>query len=139
MQTERFPTKRSKMFAHYSPFTWNGLNIRPLSYYLQEDKVLASVEKSFNRYQVVFGLPTKKFVVEDDDIKSQFVCLSITSYNQYEHEGYTLTPPFLRLLNQFYSREIAMKPAACRVEKEGVGILINGRSSSITLYPVSHQ
>jgi len=135
-----FQTKKHFVFNHCDKVIWNGLNIKPTNFYFGWEDTLATVEKSYKRYSVSVSLPEKKFIVnEDRDIGWQYLVVSINPLGEFEYPKHTLKPPFIRQLNEFYSREIAFDPWKVRIEKDGIAEIIKVYDNSLRLYPLSHQ
>lgn len=128
-------------FSHCDEVSWNGLNIKPASYYFGWQQSLASIEKNYDRYSVSVALPEKKFINSNRNrnVDSQHLAISIDAYSEFGYPGHTLKPPFIRDLNEFYSREIEFDPWSIRSEKDGVGVIIKAHDNSLSLYPISHQ
>jgi len=116
-------TKRHKALHFMDPALWNGLNILPHAYHFGWSSVLANVDQSFGKPVVSLGLPAKHFIPESLDRQdlvrayNQQLAVSIDMRLEFSHPGRTLSPPYLRRLNEFYSREIAIDPFDLRVEK----------------------
>jgi hypothetical protein len=137
---ESFPTQKQRLISPYSDVIWNGLNVIPRRYYFSFDTSVASVETPHDRVCVVLPLPEKKFLPESDrDIREQQLAVSVQVFTEFEYPGYTLRPPYLRELNEYYSREIAFDPWSLRVEPEGVAFVIDTHDAVERLYPIPHN
>lgn len=139
-----FRGKRNFVFSHCDEVIWNGLNIKPTIYYFNWQQVLASVEKSYGRYSVSLALPDKKFINTEHDHRNrnvgfQSLAVSIDPIGEFAYPEHTLKPPFIRELNEFYSREIEFDPWRVRSEQDGIGIMIKVHDTSLSLYPIPHQ
>ena len=75
----------------------------------------------------------------DDDVKWQYLAVTVDSFSNFGLDGHTLKPPFIRELNEFYSREIAVDPWAIRIEEDGVAYIAKVNDNSINLYALSNQ
>jgi len=130
-----FATRKDKVIS-----PCDGLNVWPSEVRYDSKSVLANVDEKFNRPAISFSFPEKTFIdYEDVDMRYQLLALSINPLSGYDYSGYTLNPPYIRSLNEYYSREIATDPFALRVEKGGISIIINAKDESTTLYPLSHD
>lgn len=137
---KKFQGKKHFVFSHCDEIIWNGLNIKPTNFYFGWERILASVDKSYNRYIVSVSLPEKKFITNKDRNSGfQHLAVSIDPIGEFEYPEHTLKPPFIRQLNEFYSRELAGDPSSLRIEKNGIATIIESNNNSLSLYPISHQ
>lgn len=99
------------------------------------------VDKSYGKYIVNVNLPEKKFITTESerDVSRQTLAVSIDSYSDFGFAGYTLKLPYIRDLDEFYSREISVDPWKIRSEKDSIGVIIDLDDKSETLYPIEHQ
>ncbi len=135
-----FQVKKRFVFSHCDKVIWNGLNIKPANFYFRWDDTLAITGKSYDRYTVSASLPEKKFIIDDGrNVGSQYLAVSIDANGEFEYPRHTLNPPFIRQLNEFYSREIAFNPWKIRVGRDGITEIIRVHDNSLYLYPLSHQ
>lgn len=138
--TKEFQGKKRFVFRQCDEIIWNGLNIKPADFYFGWERISASVDKSYNRYIVSISLPEKKFIANKDiDTRFQHLAVSIHSIGEFGYPEHTLKPPFIRQLNEFYSRELAVDPWSLRIEKDGIAVIIESNDNSLFLYPISHQ
>ena len=63
----------------------------------------------------------------------------VSPHSDFSHPGHVLRVPYIRQLNEFYSREIAVEPWALRVQRDGIASLIKTQTDMLTLYPISHS
>lgn len=136
--------KKRFVFSHCDEVSWNGLNIKPANFYFDWQQALANIEKSYERYSVSVALPDKKFLNTERDrrdrnIGYQSLAVSIDPIGEFGYPEHTLKPPFIRELNEFYSREIEFDPWKVRSEQDGIGIIIKANDNSLSLYPISHH
>jgi len=136
-----FQGSKNFSFSHCGEVIWNGLNIKPSSFYFDWQQTLANIDKSYERYNVTISLPEKKFINSSRgrNVNFQQLAVSIDSYSEFGYPGHTLKPPYIRDLNEFYSREIEFDPWRIRSEQDGIGVIIKAHDESLTLYPISHQ
>ena len=99
------------------------------------------VERSYGRYVVNVNLPEKKFISgeSDRDVSRQTLGISLDSFSDFGFAGYTLKLPYIRDLNEFYSREVSFDPWKIRSEEETIGVIIDLNDKTETLYPIEHQ
>jgi len=138
-----FHGKKRFVFSHCDEVIWNGLNIKPADFYFGWQRAMATVEKNYDRYSISASLPDKKFLDTEKDkrgrnIGDQSLVVSIDPIGEFGYPEHTLKPPFIRELNEFYSREIEFNPWRVRSEKGGIGIIIKANDDSLSLYPISH-
>lgn len=139
-----FQKSKRFVFSHCDEMMWNGLKIKPAGFFFGRQRSLANIEKDNGKYSVSAALPEKKFISRERDrrdrnIGSQHLAVSIEPIGEFGYPEHTLNPPFIRALNEFYSREIEFDPWSVRSEREGIGRIINVHDDSLSLYPISHQ
>lgn len=133
-------SKKRFVFSQCDEIIWNGLNIKPADFYFGWENILASVDKSYNRYVVSVSLPEKKFIVDKNrNVEREHLIVSIDPISEFEFPEHTLKPPFIRQLNEFCSREIAFDPWKIRIAKDGIAAIIESNDNSLFLYPIPHQ
>lgn len=125
-------------YSSCSEMSRNWLNIIPNNFYLTWNQILANTEKQYNKFNVSFSLPQKSFLT-DGNYHSQSLIVSIDPITEFNFPRHTLKPPFIRKLNEFYSREISIDPWKLRIESEWVGIIIRSNDSHLNLFPLSHE
>jgi hypothetical protein len=139
-----YSVKRRFVFSHCDKVNWNGLNIKPANQYFDWQNTMANIEKNYGRYSVSMSLPEKKFINaeenrRDRNVGFQQIGISIQTFGDFEYPRHSLNPPFIRALNEFYSREIQFDPWKIRSEREGIGVLIKCSTETLTLYPIPHN
>lgn len=136
-----FQGSKKFCFSQCNEVIWNGSNIKPSSFYFNRQQMIASVDKDYNRYSVSFALPEKKFIISNQnrDVDFQHLAISIDSFSEFAYPGHTLKPPFIRELNEFYSREIIFDPWQVRSEQGGIGVIIRANDNSLSIHPISHH
>ncbi len=134
-QTKRF------LFCECNRHTWNGLNVHATKNYFGWHNQLASVDRKFERFTVSFSLPEMPADADKSGRYSHFQQLVavVSATSDFEYPSYTLNPPFIRELNEFLSREIAVDPWKLRTGPDGIGLVVQLHDSSEWLYPVSHR
>lgn len=139
--SKQITSKRGVGWHKVSECSWNGLNIQPCYQVFKWQSVTTHVEPAYDKYVVNVTLPSKNFLVNEDDIDigSQQLGVIIDAYGDYGYPGYTLKLPKVRELNEFYSREIFVDPWSLRVEKDGFSSIISINDDSVDLYPISKQ
>ncbi len=138
---KKMTSKKGLSWNRVSEYSWNGLNIQPSYQVFQWQTTSTHIEPAYDKYSVNIKLPEKTFLVNEDDIEighQQFAVI-IDSYGDFGYPGYTLKLPWIRKLNEFYSREIVVDPWSLRVEREGFSKIISINDNSLDLYPISKQ
>ncbi|MFH1544095.1 MAG: hypothetical protein ABIE03_06210 [Patescibacteria group bacterium] len=124
--------------SHCDEHSWNGLNIKPKDFYFKSERTLAHIEKSYDSYSVSFALPEKKFLVEGFDSQQSLVA-EINPITETFHPRRTFKLPFLRELNEFYSREMCFDPWTVRVGDGGIGLIIKTDDNNLEVRPIKHE
>lgn len=132
-------TKKALVYAKCSNLTWVGT--KSSHYHFNWDQVLASIEKSNDRYEVTIGLPEKKFLTEiaSERSKDQLLAISLTPVVEFDYPGHTLKLPPIYGLEEFFNREITFDPRGLRAGEEEITVLGEVGEKSVTLSPISHQ
>lgn len=138
-----FSSKKHISQQTLSVHSWNGLNIQPNYYVFEWQSGTTHIEQSYKRYVVNVQLPKMNFLVnkDDPDIFHQQLGVIIEPYSsgEFDHPGHTLKIPYIRNLNEFYSREVSFDPWKLRIEKDGFSLIIKPKTESLSLYPVPVQ
>lgn len=140
---KNFQGNKRFVFSHCDEGIWNGLNIKPTNFYFDWQQTMASIEKNYDRFSVSASLPDKKFLnterdKRDRNVGYQSLVVSIDPIGEFGYPEHTLKPPFIRELNEFYSREIEFDPWRVRAEHDGIGVIIKAHDNSLSLYPIPH-
>lgn len=137
---KKFQGKKRFAFKRCDQVIWNGLNIIPADFNFGWEHVLGNIDKSYNRYVVSVNLPEKKFIINKNrDAGWEHIAVSIDPISEFGYPEHTLKLPFLRQLNEFFSREIAFDPWTIRIERTGIAKIIQVNNNSLSLHPISHQ
>lgn len=135
-----FPTRKKAMNSKNDKIIWNGLNIKPTEYYFERGQSIANVDLSYNHYVVTVDLKEKKFLSDSKrNVGFQNIVVTVNSLGDYEHPRHTLELPYIRILNEFYSREITFDPWIIRIEKDGIGAIVKSDDNMLQLRPISFQ
>lgn len=107
--------------------------------YLSWDFALGNIDQSSQKSVVTLNLPEKKFIADTDrDIGRQALAISIEAMSEFGYGGQTLKPPYIKELNEFYSREITGDPWEIRSEEDSIGIIIDLGDKYKNLYPIPY-
>lgn len=133
-----FETKKSKVYCQVDKIIWNGLNIKPISYYFNFSQVLGNVDQRFGKYSVSIALPEKPVKNDNLNFDSQDIVVIIDPITEFEYPEHTLKLPFIQELNEFYSRQVVFGPWKLRVDKNGIGLIQRFSDNVVNLYPVQN-
>jgi hypothetical protein len=110
--------------------SWNGLNIKPSMMGFEEKAVLGTSTDA-ERLSVTFELPTKPFF---DDFALHTQQLVVSVHPLVKTENVVLKPPFFPPLNEYYGRQAYFLYNAVRSEREGIGIIEEVTTTSLTIH-----
>jgi hypothetical protein len=109
---------------------WGGMNIRPSLMGFEEKSVLGS-ESGNGRISATFELPPKPFF---DDAASRWQKAVVSVHPLVRVQGAILRPPYLPQLNEYYGRECYFEYNAVRSERDGIGIVADITTTSLTVH-----
>lgn len=109
---------------------WNGLNIRPPVMGFEEQSILGTISDN-GRISATFELPPKPFF-DEVALHTQNVVVSVHPLGNTMNV--VLKPPYLPQLNEYYGREAYFVYNAVRSEREGIGIVTNITTPSLTIH-----
>jgi hypothetical protein len=110
--------------------SWNGLNIKPSLMGFEEKAVLGTASEA-ERISVTFELPKKPFF---DDIMLHTQQLVVSVHPMVRTENVVLKPPFFPPLNEYYGRQAYFLYHSVRSEREGIGIIADVTTTSLTIH-----
>lgn len=114
--------------------SWNGLNIHPPMMYFSEAASLGVLVSESGKPRLSFGLTDKPFA-GDTWFHTQHLVASLSFIGGlYGNEDYTLEPPYIPELNEFYARTMYFQYDRLRIESERIGILIDAADTDSSLY-----
>jgi len=121
-------------FCSLSIHSWNGHNLRPPMMHFDQVSTLGVSGHESGKPKVSFALNDKPFC-GDVWFHTQHLIASISFIGGlYGDEHYTLHPPFIPDLNEFYARTMHFRPDRLRIESERVGLVIDAADSDAFLY-----
>ena len=136
---ETFPSSRQMLSSDYNKKQVQGV----YHYYFESDRASTYIEQQGSSYDVTLELPEKKFIADDSlPHRRQHIAVSVSILEErnYAYPSHTLAVPYIRDLNEFYSREICLGgPWTFRSEKNGFAQLIWTTDDSIFLKPISFR
>jgi hypothetical protein len=117
-----------------SDHSWNGRNIRPPMMAFDQVSVLGVLGRERGKPKVSFSLSNKPFC-SDSWFHTQLLVASISFIGGlHGDEQYTLKPPYLPELNEFYARAMHFQYDRLRIESERIGIVIDSADADAWLY-----
>lgn len=117
-----------------SEHSWNGRNVRPPMMIIDQVSVLGVLGRERGQPKVSFSLSNKPFC-GDTWFHTQHLVASVSFVGGlYDDEQYTLKPPYLPELNEFYARAMHVQYNKLRVESERIGIVIDAADADAWLY-----
>jgi hypothetical protein len=119
--------------------SWNGRNIRPPMMYLGNASVLGVMGHEFGKPKISFALSEKQFC-GDLWFHTQHLVASVSFIGGlYGNEYFTLNPPYIPELNEFYARTMHLEYNKFRIEPRQAGLVIKASDHDSFLYalPVS--
>lgn len=117
-----------------SELSWNGLNVRPPMMYFSEVASLGVLVTESGKPRLSFGLNDKPFAA-DTWFHSQHLVASLSFIGGlYRNEDYTLDPPYIPELNEFYARTMNFEYDKLRIESERVGLVVDAADTDAFLY-----
>ena len=119
--------------------TWNGLNLKSPMMYYDEVSTMGVIGKDGDKPKVAFALNNKPFC-GDVWFHTQHLVASISFLGGlYGDEQFTLSPPLIPELNEFYARTMHFMYNVLRIEPGRIGIVIDAADtdSFLNAMPVS--
>lgn len=114
--------------------SWNGRNVRPPMMSFDQISVLGVFGREGGQPKVSFALSDKPFC-GDTWFHTQHLVASISFIGGlYGEEQYTLKPPYLPELNEFYARTMHFQYDRLRIESERIGIIVDAADTDAWLY-----
>ncbi len=133
-----FVTQRERSISGIRDAIWNRLSIVPTQNYFTSEFVPSTIDTSYGRYVVSVGLPKKEFITNEDHARWQSLAVEIDPAGDFGYPGHTLHPPDIKLLQEFYVRQIGIDLFKFRVYHDGIICLIKGSDTSVNVHPIPH-
>ena len=116
---------------------WNGLNIKPPVVFWNDHSTLASISNSTPPI-LSFQLPSKPFF-DDNKFHTQHAIISLKPIIDLSDEKFTFMAPNLPELNKYYGRNCHFRWNKARIERDGLGIIINLTENHLSLQAFKSQ
>ncbi|WP_457390904.1 hypothetical protein [Roseateles sp. P5_E1] len=115
-------------------FSWNGLNLLPPMMHFSDVASLGVLVTESGKPSLSFGLSDKPFAA-DTWFHSQHLVASLSFIGGlYGNKDYTLDPPYIPELNEFYARTMHFQYNKLRIESERVGLVIAATDTDASLH-----
>lgn len=126
--------------------TWNGLNMKPVHIYLNEDHhdVVSNYSEHNRTKTATFSLPEMPFYKEVPDAHMQNFIVSVRTFSSELSDEYTFNTPFIPRLNEFYGRNFYGSYDNARSERDYIGehtlgIITNITSQRVNIHAIDVQ
>jgi hypothetical protein len=116
-----------------SELTWNGRNVRPPMMSFDQTSVLGVLGREHNKPKLSFPLSNKPFCGDIWFHNQHLVASASFIGGLYGDEQYTLRPPYIPELNEFYARTMHFDYSKLRSESERMGIVIDAADTDVRL------
>lgn len=117
-----------------SEHSWNGRNVRPPMMSFKQVSVLGVFGRDRGQPRVSFSLSDKPFC-GDTWFHTQHLVASVSFIGGlHGDEQYTLNPPYIPELNEFYARTMYFHYNKLRIESERIGIVIDAANTDAWLH-----
>src|SRR6266404_4470758 len=112
-------------------------NLRPPLMYIEDERVLGSRSEYEGIPSLTFELREKPFY-DEYELHTQNYVASVDPLDYGEAEQVTFSYPFFPELNDFYRREVC-RTDGVRSERNGLGLITDVRTDSLTIHAVSRR
>lgn len=113
---------------------WNGLNLKPPMMHFGEAASLGVLTTEGDKPKISFGLNDRPYAV-DSWFHTQLLVASVSFLGGlYGRDDYTLDPPYVPELNEFYARTMHFYYDRMRIESERIGLIIDAADSDSFVY-----
>ena len=117
--------------------TWNGMNVRPPMMYFGEAASLGVLITDGEKPKISFGLNDRPYST-DVWFYTQHLVASVKFLGGlYGRDDFTLDPPYVPELNEFYARTMHFQHDRLRVESERLGLIVDAADSDCFVYALS--
>lgn len=108
---------------------WNGVNLKPPMMHFGEVASLGVLVMEGDKPKISFGLNDRPYAT-DSWFHTQHLVASVSfSGGLYGRDDFTLDPPYVPELNEFYARAMHFHYNRLRVESERVGLIVDAVDS----------
>lgn len=119
-------------FSPVSPGIWNGSNVLAPIMMFRSESVLASIDDAKEPPTMAFMIPNSPLKDDGSLSDQQYVVSVDPGIGLLDNERFTLHPPFLPQLNEFYGRHGVVSWNKARAEPGSLGIVVGGSAHDLT-------
>lgn len=115
-------------------FLWNGMNLKPPLMYLGESTSLGVQIDDDGAPKISFGLGDRPYA-NDVWFHTQHLVASVSFVGGlFGNNDFTLNPPYIPELNEFYARSMRFQYNQLRIESERIGLIIDAVDGDSFVY-----
>lgn len=113
---------------------WNGMNLKPPMMHLGEVASLGVLVTDNDKPKISFGLSDRPYA-SDFWFHTQHLMASVSFMGGlYGRDDFTLDPPYVPELNEFYARTMHFHYDRLRIESERIGLIVGASDSDSFVY-----
>lgn len=122
------------MICGVDEYLWNGLNLKPPMMHFGEVASLGVLTTEGNKPKISFGLNDRPYAA-DTWFHTQHLVASVNFLGGlYRQDDFTLDPPYVPELNEFYARAMHLQHDLLRIESERIGLIVDAADSDSFVY-----
>lgn len=115
-------------------YLWNGMNLKPPMMHFGEVASLGVLVTEGDKPKVSFSLNDRPYAT-DTWFHTQHLVASVSfAGGLYGRDDFTLDPPYVPELNEFYARTMHFHYDRLRVESERIGLIVDAADSDSFVY-----
>lgn len=115
-------------------FLWNGLNLKPPMMHFGEVASLGVLTTEREKPKISFSLNDRPYA-GDVWFHTQHLVASISCLGSlYGRDDFTLNPPYVPELNEFYARAMHFHYDRLRIESERIGLIVDAADTDSFVY-----
>ena len=117
-------------------YLWNGLNLKSPMMHFGEVAALGVLVTEGAKPKISFGLNDRPYAT-DVWFNTQHLVASVsTSGGLYGRDDFTLDPPYVPELNEFYARTMHFHYDRLRIESERIGLIVDAAEADSFVYAI---
>lgn len=113
---------------------WNGMNLRPPMMHFGEASSLGVLLTDGDKPKVSFGLNDRPYATDLWFLNQHLVASIDFLGGLYGRDDFTLDPPYIPELNEFYARAMHFQYDHLRIESERIGLIVKASDSDSFVY-----
>ena len=116
---------------------WNGMNLKPPMMHFGEATSLGVLVTEGDKPKISFGLIDRPYS-DDSWFHTQNLVASVNFLGGvHRREDFTLDPPYVPELNEFYARTMHFQYNRLRIESERIGLIVDAADNDSSVYALS--